>query len=139
MSTDAPVPTVRLIIRDGQGRVLILRRPEGSHGEGGWCLPGGKVDFGDTVEDTVDKELFEETQLACTGKRFLFYQDSPPNEHSEMHVINFYFECDVDGEICINDESSQYAWTTRSELKDHAMVFKNDEALQRYWTDGKTI
>lgn len=133
MSAETPVATVRLFIRDDAGRVLILRRPAGSHGAGGWCLPGGKVDFGDTVEDTVDKELYEETELTCSRKRFLFYQDSLPTEYSEMHVINFYFECEIEGEININDESSEFAWISKGELKTHAMVFKNDEALKRFW------
>ena len=139
MSTRAPVPTVRLIIRNDAGQVLILRRPDNSHGAGGWCLPGGKVDFGDTVEETVDKELFEETELKCTNKRFLFYQDSPPDEHSDMHVINFYFDCEVDGEISINEESSEYAWVSVDDIGRYPMVFRNGDALQEYWEQTLSV
>ena len=133
MNTDVPVPSVRLIIKDDAGRVLILRRPGNSHGAGGWCLPGGKVDFGDTVEDTVEKELFEETELECTSKRFLFYQDSLPNEYSEMHVINFYFVCEIAGELKINDESSEFAWVSEKEIPNYEIVFRNEEGIRRAW------
>lgn len=113
--------------------MLILRRPHGAHGAGGWCLPGGKVDFGDTVEETVVKELREETSLACTSMKFLFYQDSLPGEESEMHVVNLYFECDVEGRLQLNDESAEGAWIPKDGLADHEMVFRNGEGLIRYW------
>lgn len=115
------------------GQVLFLRRPDHSHGAGGWCLPGGKVDYGDTVQGTVAKELREETGLECTGMRFLFYQDSLPIESGGMHVINLYFECDVEGEIRLNEESTERAWISRDEMSSYSVVFGNDEALQRYW------
>lgn len=133
MSNEEPKPvvSVRLIIKNAEGKVLILRRPENSHGQGGWCLPGGKVDFGDTVEETVKKELKEETSLESTNARFLFYQDSLPSEESEMHIINLYFECEAEGSIRLNEESAEHAWITASDLKDYRFVFRNDDGLNR--------
>jgi 8-oxo-dGTP diphosphatase len=128
-----PVPVVRLVIPDVEGRVLALRRQNCDYGEGLWCLPGGKVDYGDTVEETVAKELMEETSLECTESRFLFYQDSPPEAPGLMHCINLYFECRVSGDITLNEESSEYAWIARDNLDSYEMIFLNDEALRRYW------
>lgn len=130
----SPIVSVRLIIKNSEGKVLILQRPENSHGEGGWCLPGGKVDFGDTVEETVAKELREETTLECTSARFLFYQDSLPNEESEMHIVNLYFECEARGSVQLNEESAASAWIDANRFQDFRFVFKNDEGLSRYWT-----
>lgn len=131
-----PVASVRLIIKNTDGKVLILQRPENSHGEGGWCLPGGKVDFGDTVEATVVKELREETTLECTNARFLFYQDSLPSEESEMHIINLYFECEAKGNVHLNEESSASSWIDASEFIEHRFVFRNGEGLERYWRES---
>jgi len=128
-----PVLSVRLIVRNDDGQVLILRRPLNSHGAEGWCLPGGKVDFGDTAEATVTKELEEETALTCTKARFLFYQDSLPGEESTMHVVNLYFECEAHGEMRLNDESSDSAWITADDIDEYRMVFRNGEGLRRYW------
>jgi 8-oxo-dGTP pyrophosphatase MutT (NUDIX family) len=49
-----------IFARNASGCVLILRRALGS-AEGKWCLPGGKIDYGDTVEAAAVYELLEET------------------------------------------------------------------------------
>ena len=96
-SPQYPVPVVRLIVNDVDGRVLILRRQDAVHAGGSWNLPGGKVEYGEVVEESVAKELKEETAFSCRSAKFLFYQDSPPDKDGDMHCINFYFECIVDG------------------------------------------
>src|SRR5512146_2687606 len=97
--TQRPVPVVRLVVIDASGRVLLLRRAANSTDGGRWCLPGGKVDYGDTVEQAAVRELREETGLDSTGLRFLFFQDSLPPAPGRMHCINFYFSCAVEGEV----------------------------------------
>ena len=131
--TEYPVPVVRIIIADESGRVLILKRSVTEYAPGQWCLPGGKVDYGDTVEQTVRRELLEETALQCTDARFLFYQDSLPLEPGKMHAINLYFECTVKGSIALNEESTDCTWIDSAALEDYSLVFRNDLALRQYW------
>jgi mutator protein MutT len=131
--TAFPVPVVRLIVTDAQGRVLILRRQSTGHALGQWCLPGGKVDYGATVEQAVRAELKEETGLDCLEAKFLFYQDSLPPEPGMMHCINLYFRCRTTGDLVLNRESSECAWIGPEQLADYALVFRNDEGLERYW------
>jgi len=128
-----PVPVVRLIVRNHEGKVLILRRARTAYGDGAWCLPGGKVDYGETVEQAVAKELREETTLSCEGARFLFYQDSLPPEPGGMHCINLYFECRVAGEVVTNPESSASSWIGPDDVGSYEIAFRNDEGLRRYW------
>lgn len=133
--TDHPVPVVRLIVPDLERRVLVLRRKESMHAPGDWCLPGGKVDYGDTIEHTISKELREETSLTCTSSRFLFLQDSLPTTPRGMHCINMYFECAVSGEISLNEESSAFAWIGLSDMQNYHVAFRNDLALLDYWRE----
>ncbi len=132
-----PVPAVRLIALNESGRVLILRRVSGSTAEGFWCLPGGKVDYGDTVEQAAVRELDEETGLRATKLRFLFYQDSLPPTPGTMHCINFYFECLAEGKPVLSDESVEAQWIGTEDLSRFAIAFRNDEGLARYWADLK--
>ena len=128
-----PIPAVRLIVVDESSRVLILKRNNSRYATGFWCLPGGKIEYGDTVEKTISAELREETALECTGSRFLFYQDSLPLKPGEMHCINLYFECMVSGARELNDESSAFTWIGLMELDDYLLAFRNDSGLRRYW------
>ena len=54
---------------DADGRVLLAQRPEGKAMAGLWEFPGGKVESGETAEETVVRELREElgieTKTAC--------------------------------------------------------------------------
>lgn len=130
-----PVPVVRLIIPDAQNRVLILKRAHTEYLPGHWCLPGGKIDYGETVEQSIVKELREEISVQTTAVKFLFYQDSLPLAPGKMHCINLYFECSIKGAIKLNEESSDFAWIGPAELGKYQLAFRNDLALQRYWQE----
>ena len=130
-----PIPTVRLIVTGTGGRVLILRRALNSTGGGQWCLPGGKVDYNDTVEQAAARELEEECGLQAANLRFLFYQDSLPTAPGLMHCVNFYFECQSVGDLKLNAESMEFAWIAPEDLPRYAITFRNDEGLMRYWKE----
>ena len=133
MRSEHPRPAVRAIIENNQNRVLILKRANSRYGVDSWCLPGGKVDFNETVEEAVTKEIREETGLNCLSAQFLFYHDCLPTPDLPTHYINLYFKCTVEGDIRLNQESSDYHWLAASELSQYEIVFRNDEALKEFW------
>ena len=102
---------------------------------GSWCLPGGKADYGETVEQAVVREVREETALECSDVRFLFYQNSLPYEAGGMHCLNLYFECAFSGTLALSDESSDFAWISEADLCRYDLVFRHGEGLLRYWTE----
>lgn len=128
-----PVPVVRLIVPDAAGRVLILQRAHTAYAAGQWCLPGGKVDYGCTVETAARQELREETGLIGTAFTFLFFLDSLPLNAGDMHCISFYLECHVTGNIQLNRESSRFAMIDAGRLDQYPLAYRDDDALRRYW------
>lgn len=128
-----PIPAVRAIITDAQGRVLLLQRANTNFGQGAWCLPGGKVDCGQSAEEALAAELAEELAVHLEQATYLFSQDSPPEQPGGPHFLNLYFHCHISGAIRINEESSAFAWVGPGELADHAVVFGNDPAIRRYF------
>ena len=61
------VPVATGIIEDASGRLLISLRPEGKPWPGFWEFPGGKVDPGETPEQALVRELWEELGITVTA------------------------------------------------------------------------
>lgn len=59
------------IITDDEGRILIGKRPEGKELAGLWEFPGGKQEFGETVEQCIVREIKEELDVTCEVGDFL--------------------------------------------------------------------
>lgn len=61
------ITVVAGIIRDGDGRLCLSRRPEHKHQGGLWEFPGGKVEPGEALDVALARELHEELGLDVTG------------------------------------------------------------------------
>lgn len=127
-----PLLAVRAIVSDEQGCILVLQRAQGSSGAGMWCLPGGKIDYGQTAEEAVRVEIFEETSLRVYESRFLFYLDGLPTSENPQHFITLFFHCRTMGKVVLNDESTAYLWISPQEIGSYSFAFRNDHALEKY-------
>ena len=59
------------IIFNDEGKILIGQRPEGKDLAGLWEFPGGKQEFGETVEQCIIREIKEELDVDCEVGDFL--------------------------------------------------------------------
>lgn len=78
-----PFPTVDVIIELEGGIVLIERRNEPF----GWALPGGFVDYGESLEAAAVREAREETSLEISDLRLLGCYSDPARD-ARMHTIS---------------------------------------------------
>lgn len=82
-----PVPTVDVVIHDPERGVVFIERANPPHG---WALPGGFVDYGETVEAAAVREALEETglEVALTGLLGVY---SDPARDPRQHTLSVVF------------------------------------------------
>lgn len=97
-----PFPTVDVIIRVGARVVLIARRCEPR----GWALPGGFVDYGESLEAAVMREAHEETGLYLTELR-QFGAYSEPGRDPRQHNISIVFTAAGVGDMRAGDDAAR--------------------------------
>jgi 8-oxo-dGTP diphosphatase len=95
VNADRSTVVVAAAIIEQDGRWLMARRLKGTHLEGLWEFPGGKVDPGETLEACLVRELAEE--LGVTGRvgplRWTTAHDYP-GKRVELH----FYDCTIAGE-----------------------------------------
>ncbi|MBF2037426.1 MAG: NUDIX hydrolase [Leptolyngbyaceae cyanobacterium T60_A2020_046] len=126
-----PAPTVDLIIelRDRPDRpiVLIERRNEPF----GWAIPGGFVDYGESVEAAAVREAKEETALDVTLiEQFHVYSD--PQRDARKHTISIVFLATAIGEPTAGDDAKGLALFRPWEVPP-SLCFDHDLILRDYW------
>src|SRR3989337_120379 len=88
-----------------EGKVLLIKRGIEPF-KGYWATPGGYVDWGETVEETVKREVKEETDLNVTSLKLVGVYSSP--ERHPKQVINLvYLITKFDGVIKFSDEATK--------------------------------
>jgi 8-oxo-dGTP diphosphatase len=107
--------SIKVLIRDPNGRYLLLKRSASCKANvGKWDLPGGKVEPGEGFEETLHREVAEETGLAVSLQRAAGMAQS---ELTSMKVVYLFMEGDLAaGEIQLSAEHDDYLWVTPSEL-----------------------
>jgi 8-oxo-dGTP diphosphatase len=133
-----PALAVRVVIENSEGAVLALRRGDGNFA-GFWNLPGGKVEFGQSLEAALRREVAEETGLAVGEPAFLFFLETLPTPSLPTHYLTFYFHCRADAEPVLNDESSAWRWIRPPLPPELTFAFDNDAALRRFWRDVRRL
>jgi|DewCreStandDraft_5_1066085.scaffolds.fasta_scaffold00086_106 ADP-ribose pyrophosphatase YjhB (NUDIX family)/ubiquinone/menaquinone biosynthesis C-methylase UbiE len=111
-----PLIAVCAVIRDRDGRVLLARRTD----NGLWCLPGGAMEVGETVEAAVRREVREETGLeVALDEPPLFGVYSEPRPGARRHVVVLGFRCRVvGGALTPSDETTDFQYVRPEALPD---------------------
>lgn len=125
-----PAVAVDLIIEiEGRGIVLIERKNPPL----GWALPGGFVDYGESLEAAAVREAKEEVQLEVTllGQ---FHTYSRPDRDPRMHCISTVFVARAEGEPRAADDAKHCAVFPIDRVPEN-MAFDHAEILKDYRED----
>ncbi len=115
-----------------EGKYLLTKRADGNDARflGKWQQPGGGMEFGETPEETLRREMREEVGIEITNIRLL------PQIFTEVrdswHGVFMIFVCEMqnpDAPVIINNEASDYGWFTLEEILEMETLPKLRESI----------
>jgi ADP-ribose pyrophosphatase YjhB (NUDIX family) len=131
-----PLVTVGALIIGPSGRLLLIR----THKWGGrWGVPGGKVDWGESLLAAVHREVREETGLQLAEVRWGPLQEAVlhPEFHREAHFLLVNVIARATGEaVTLNDEAQAFAWCTPAEAAALDLNEPTARLLEHYRAHG---
>jgi ADP-ribose pyrophosphatase YjhB (NUDIX family) len=127
----SPVPTVDIIIEMEGGGIVLIKRKNPPFG---WALPGGFVDYGESLEEAAVREAGEETGLDIELVRQM-HTYSGPNRDPRLHTISTVFIARASGRPAAADDADKIGLFTQATLPlplafDHELILADYFSLK---------
>lgn len=122
-----PLPTVDIII-EYEGSVILIKR---KHPPEGWALPGGFVEYGESLETAAIREAKEETGLDVELIR-QFHTYSDPKRDPRHHTISTVFIAKATGNAIAGDDAKAVGIFTKDTLPE-LIAFDHRDILNDYF------
>lgn len=112
------------------GKVLLVRRAR-SPARGFYSLPGGRVEFGETLHAALHREVGEETALKIEIMGLAGWREVVPGATGGGHYLIMSFAAKwTSGEVVLNDELDDYKWLVPDDLGELKITGGLQEVIQ---------
>jgi 8-oxo-dGTP diphosphatase len=127
-----PFPTVDIIIeikdKKGNAGFILIKRKNPPYG---WALPGGFVDYGESLEEAAVREAKEETSLDIELVS-QFHTYSNPGRDPRFHTISTVFIARAAGRPKAQDDAEEIG-IFNAESMPHPLAFDHEQILDDYF------
>jgi 8-oxo-dGTP pyrophosphatase MutT (NUDIX family) len=120
-----------LLFDERRERVFLTQRAD----NGMWCLPGGRVDPGESVEEAVLRELWEETGLRGRVTRFLGVYSDPNRlviypDGNKAHIVALSFEVEaIGGQPGLSNETTAFGFFSLQDAAQMDIISNHHERI----------
>jgi 8-oxo-dGTP diphosphatase len=122
-----PLITVDLIVEIAE-KIVLIKRANPPHG---WALPGGFVDYGESLESAAGREALEEINLEVTLKE-QFHTYSDPERDPRHHTVTTVYIAEAKGIPKEGDDAGKTALFSRDNIPDN-LVFDHGKIIDDYY------
>jgi 8-oxo-dGTP diphosphatase len=130
---EGPYLTVDAVLEYENGIVLIER----TNPPLGWALPGGFVDYGETVEQAIKREVKEETNLDVAELKLLGVY-SAPNRDARFHTVSVVFSTTAKGKLKASSDAKNAKVYPFDNLPDK-IAFDHRKIIEDYLEQKKNL
>jgi len=123
---------IKIKREDGQDGIVLIKRKNPPFG---WAIPGGFVDYGESLEEAAIREAKEETSLDIQLKSQL-HTYSDPNRDPRQHTITTVFVATAQGKPKARDDAQEIGVFTKEEMN-FPLAFDHNKILEDYFEQKK--
>lgn len=128
------IPCVGAVIRDGRGRLLLIKRGH-APAAGLWSIPGGRIEPGETEAEALVREVLEETGLAVEPGP-LIGRVRRPGTGGDVIDIADYAATITGGALRAGDDAADARWVDVADLRSLQITEGLIEALTQWGVLG---
>ena len=120
-----PSLTVDAVINCADNSMVLIRRKKKPYKKS-WALPGGFVEYGETVEEAVIREIKEETGLEISLCGIVGVYSDPERDPRGHTVTICYFAVKTGGELKAGTDASDVICIQKNEILKMKLAFDHD-------------
>jgi ADP-ribose pyrophosphatase YjhB (NUDIX family) len=113
-------------------KILLTRREDNSR----WCLPGGRLDSGESIKETCAREVLEETGLIVEVGHLIAVYTNPNmmlsyNEEHQFQMVSFHFNVSVTGgELSLSNETTDIGFFSLEEIGEMDLMEHHQQRIE---------
>jgi 8-oxo-dGTP diphosphatase len=121
MASRPEVAVGAIVVHDG---CLLLVRRRLPPGEGRWCPPGGRVEFGESLRAAVEREVLEETGIVVRTGELVGVDEDTGVDPDPYHFVILDFDAVAEGDtrLVAGDDAVDARWVPLAEVADLDLV-----------------